>query len=82
MSAFFFWIAMGIIIPNVDLALKGWIKGFVISELSGLPVFILVFKNEPIVVVPMIIMSFVLGSIVGYLSDKYAAKAITNTLKA
>ena len=73
-SAFVHWIVLGIIIPYVSFKLKGWIKGLVIAVISSLPVIIIVLKDNPCSVIPILVMSVVLGSLVGFAGEKYADK--------
>lgn len=71
-SAFFQWIILGIVINYIDISLEGWLKGLIIAEALSIPVMILVAKTEPFSVVPIIIMSALLGSLVGSLGKKHA----------
>lgn len=70
-SAFIFWIAMGIIIPSVKWKLNSWLKGLIVAELCALPIAIIVAKNDVKSVVPIFVMTAILGSLVGYFSSKY-----------
>lgn len=72
-SAFVHWVIMGIIISYVQLPLSPWLKGLVIAELSALPVVILVAKEDPIAIAPILIMSAILGIVVGVATSKFAA---------
>jgi len=71
-SAFVFWIVMGFIIPRISLPIKSWQKGLLIAELCALPIMILVFAVDPKAIIPIAIMSAILGSLIGFLSEKYA----------
>lgn len=71
-SAFVFWVVMGIIISHSVLPIKNWIKGLTIGLISAVPVMILVFSDDPKSVIPMFIMSIILGSLVGFFTGKYA----------
>jgi hypothetical protein len=70
-SAFVFWVSMGIIIPSIDWNMRGWLKGFIVAELSALPIIILVSKTDMKSIVPIFIMTAILGSLVGYYSKKF-----------
>jgi hypothetical protein len=70
-SAFVFWIVMGIIIPNIHWNFPGWRKGLIISEMSALPIMILVAKSDVKAVIPIFIMTAILGSFVGYCSNRF-----------
>jgi len=70
-SAFIQWIALGLIIPYVNWDMHPWLKGFIIAELSALPIMILVFAKEPKSIVPIIIFSAVLGIAVGLAGARF-----------
>jgi len=61
LSAFSHWVILGLIIPFVDWNIEPWIKGLIIGELSGIPIMILVFKEDKKAIIPMIIFSAILG---------------------
>ena len=71
-SAFAFWIVMGFVITHTSLRIKSWQKGLVIALVSAIPVMILVAKDDPKALLPMMIMSVILGSLVGFFTEKYA----------
>ncbi len=71
-SAFFQWVVLGVIINYIDIGLRGWLKGFVVAEAAAVPIMILVAKTEPLSIIPIIIMSAILGSLVGFVGEKYA----------
>jgi hypothetical protein len=72
LSAFIFWVVMGIIISYSSVKVHSWLKGFIISWLCSLPVLILVSENGFIGIVPIMIMTTILGSMVGFLTGKFA----------
>ena len=72
LSAFVFWLVMGILISYTVMPLKGWLKGSVVAEISSLPVAIIVFSNDRKSVIIILAMSALLGAFVGYLTEKYA----------
>lgn len=71
LSAFFFWIISGFLIANTNLKIKGVVKGLVISFLVLLPSAILIGWKEPVTLIPIFIMTSILGSALGYFIDKY-----------
>jgi hypothetical protein len=71
LSAFFFWIISGFLIANTNLRVKGVIKGLIISFLVLLPCAILIGWQEPFSLIPIFIMTVILGSGLGYCVDKY-----------
>ena len=72
LSAFVFWLVMGIVISYAVMPLKGWLKGLVIAEISSLPIVIIVFASEPASVLIILTMSAILGSLIGHFTAKYA----------
>jgi len=71
-SAFFHWVALGIIISYISMDIRGWLKGLIIAEISSIPIAIIVAQNDPVSVIPIIIMSAILGSLVGFFSGRFA----------
>jgi len=71
-SAFVFWLVMGFIISNVSLPIKNWLKGMIVASISAIPIIILVSAKGLINAVPIIAMTLILGSLLGYLTGKYA----------
>ncbi len=65
-SAFVFYLILPFIIFNVDIfGMIWWLKGGVISLALALPVIIIVAKENKNSVPPMLVMSAVLGTIIG-----------------
>lgn len=65
-SAFIHWVALGLIIPFVNWEITPWLKGLIIAEISTLSVMALVFAKEPKSIIPIVIFTAILGSLVGY----------------
>lgn len=65
-SAFVYYLVMPFIVYHVNLFNDIWyIKGGIIGLLLALPVIIMVAKDDKKSAIPMVIMSLVLGSLVG-----------------
>ncbi len=65
-SAFIFYFIMPFIILNTDLfGMAWWLKGGVIALALALPVIIIVSKEDKKSVPPMVVMSVVLGTLIG-----------------
>ncbi len=65
-SAFIFYLAMPFIIFNIDLfGMVWWLKGGVITLVLAMPVIILVSKEDKRSVPPIVVMSIVLGTLIG-----------------
>jgi hypothetical protein len=71
LSAFSLWVVSGFFIANTNIKIKGVVKGLIISLLVLLPSAILIGWKEPISLIPICIMTFILGSALGYCVDKY-----------
>ena len=66
LSAFFHWVVLGLIIPFVSWDVAPWLKGLIIAEISAVPVLFMVVAEDKKAVIPITIMSAVLGSAVGF----------------
>jgi hypothetical protein len=71
-SAFIHWVVLGVIISYIEMPLSPWLKGLVIAEISALPVIILVAKTDMKSILPMVVMSGILGVAVGIATAKFA----------
>ena len=71
LSAFSLWIVSGFLIARTDIKFKGAIKGVIVSLLVLLPSAILIGWKEPLSLVPILIMTLILGAGLGYLINKY-----------
>lgn len=69
-SAFAQWILLGFIINYTAFGIKGWLKGLVIAFSLSIPILILIAKTELVSIIPIAIMSILLGALVGMLSAK------------
>lgn len=71
-SAFVQWVVLGFLISYVQVPLASWLKGLVIAEMAALPIMILVLKSDPKSVIPIMVMSAILGALVGMATAKLA----------
>jgi hypothetical protein len=71
-SAFVHWIILGIVISYIEIPVAPWLKGTIISILCVLPIVILVSKEDPKSIIPILIMSIILGIGVGISTAKFA----------
>ncbi|MBN1780861.1 hypothetical protein JW948_07040 [bacterium] len=69
-AAFVHWVAMGVVIVYVNLPLKGWLKGLLLSLLLILSTLFMVMKESPRDMVPIFVSTVILGSLIGWLSEK------------
>lgn len=70
LSAFSLWVVAGFLIATSELRLNSILKGLLISYLLALPVYIIVGVKEPFSLVPMTIMTAILGGILGKVLEK------------
>ncbi|MFH1448755.1 MAG: hypothetical protein ABIG39_07890 [Candidatus Micrarchaeota archaeon] len=71
-SAFVLWVVSGFMISTSNLQMKGWLKGLLISVLVLMPAAILIGAKEPISLVPIGIMTLILGSSLGHAIGRLA----------
>ncbi len=65
-SAFLMWIVIGFILSITELKMNSILKGILISYLVLLPAAILIGWKEPVSLVPILIMTTILGGALGY----------------
>ncbi len=70
-SAFIMWLVIGFLLTKVDLNLKGFLRGLVISFLVLAPSAVLIGWKDPLVLVPVVLMTAVLGSLLGFGIEKF-----------
>ncbi len=71
LSAFSLWVVSGFFIAASDIRIKGLLKGVIISFLVLSPSAILIGWKEPFSLIPIFIMTSLLGSSIGFLVEKY-----------
>lgn len=71
-SAFVLWVVAGFLISTSGLPVKGWQKGLLISFLVLAPAAIIIGAKEPASLVPIGIMTLLLGSCLGYAVEKFS----------
>ncbi|NOX90199.1 MAG: hypothetical protein GXO77_14360 [Calditrichaeota bacterium] len=71
LSAFFLWIVVGFFIATTKIKLAPVLKGILIALLVLLPsAFIIAWKN-PLNLIPVLIMTLILGGLLGWLIEKF-----------
>ncbi len=65
LSAFFHWVVLGLIIPFVSWNIAPWLKGLIIAEITAIPILLIVAPNDKKAIIPISIMSAILGIGVG-----------------
>jgi hypothetical protein len=75
-SAFSMWIVIGFIYSSLDLKLPSAIKGILVSFIIIFPTAVLIGWKEPVTLLPIAIMTLVLGSMLGFSIDKMSIKLL------
>lgn len=65
-SAFLMWVVIGFILSVTDLKMNAILKGILFSFLVLLPAAILIGWNEPASLIPIAIVTTLLGGVLGY----------------
>jgi len=73
LSAFSMWIAVGFLISTIDLKINPIIKGILTAFLVLLPTAILIGWKEPVSLIPISIMTTILGGLLGFTINKMLA---------
>ena len=66
LSAFTHWVVLGLIIPFVSWNMVPYLKGLIIAEISAVPILLLVVPKDKKALVPITLMSAILGMGVGW----------------
>lgn len=69
-SAFCLWVVVGFMVATSSLQMPGVLKGLLISFLVLLPVLIIIAWKDSKSIPPIIIMTTVLGTLLGFFIDK------------
>jgi glycopeptide antibiotics resistance protein len=69
-SAFSMWIVVGFLLATIDLKLNSIIKGILIAFLVLLPTAILISWKEPFSLIPIVVMTTILGGLLGFSIQK------------
>ena len=70
-SAFSMWVIIGFFISTIELKVAPVLKGILISFMTLLPAAILIGTKEPFTLIPISIMTVILGSLLGFTIDKF-----------
>lgn len=71
-SAFSMWIVVGFLISTIDLKINSIVKGILIAFLVLLPSAILIGWSEPFALIPIAIMTTILGGLLGFSIHKFS----------
>jgi hypothetical protein len=74
LSAFSMWVICGFLISVVNISLHPVLKGLIVSFLVLTPCLILIAWKEPMSLIPISIMTLLLGSTLGYTIEKISGR--------
>lgn len=74
LSALCMWVVVGFLIASIELKVHSILKGFITAFLVLVPVAILIGWKEPVSLIPIAIMTTLLGAALGFAIDKLARK--------
>jgi hypothetical protein len=74
LSAFSMWVVSGFMISTSALKMNNILKGIIISFLLLFPYAILIGWNQPASLIPIAIMTLILGSLLGFSIHKFMEK--------
>ena len=72
LSAFFLWVVSGFMLSTSNLTVHPILKGIIIPFLCLLPSTFIIGWNNPFSLLPIAVMTLVLGALLGYTYDKFA----------
>lgn len=75
-SAWSMWIVVGIFIASINWKINSVIKGILVAFLTLFPISIIIGFQEPISLIPISIMTLILGSLCGYFINKFTKTQI------
>ncbi len=70
LSAFSLWVVSGLLISAVDFKMSGIVKGIFVAFLVLLPNIFIIGAQEPMTLLPIGIMTLVLGGLLGFAINK------------
>lgn len=70
LSALIMWIVVGFFISIIELKITGAIKGVIIAFLALLPTAIIIGWQNPSSLIPISLMTLILGSLLGHFIEK------------
>lgn len=74
LAAFSMWVIAGFMISTSSLKINSLLKGIVISFLLLIPSAVVIGWHQPTSLVPIFIMTLILGSLLGYFINRFGEK--------
>ena len=75
-AAFSLWVIAGFMISTSNLKINGVLKGILISFLLLIPSAVIIGWHQPTSLIPIFIMTLILGSLLGYFIDRFGEKTL------
>jgi hypothetical protein len=72
LSAFTMWIVIGFFVSIIDLKINHILEGIIISLLVFLPNSFIIGWDDPSSLVPIIIITIIIGGLIGYFVNRYS----------
>lgn len=72
LSAFFLWVVSGFMLATSNLKLPPILKGIIISFMCLLPSVFIIGWEDPLSLLPIIIMTLILGTLLGFVYGRVA----------
>ena len=72
LSAFFLWVVSGFMLSTSNLTIHPVLKGIIIPFICLLPSTFIIGWNDPFSLLPIAIMTLILGTALGYTYNKFA----------
>lgn len=70
LSAFTMWVVVGFLVSVADIKINSILKGILIAFLVLSPCAVIIGAQEPLSLIPIFVMTLILGGGVGYLTDR------------
>lgn len=70
LSAFIMWVVVGFFLSTSSLKIRGPVKGIVVAFLVLAPNTFIIAAQEPRILIPISIMTLLLGSVLGWVMEK------------
>ena len=74
LSAFTLWLVVGFLISVTDIKIPGWLKGVLLAFLVLLPSAVIIGAKEPFSLIPIAILTSILGALLGYTYHRVVKK--------
>lgn len=72
LSAFSVWVIVGFFVATSNLKINNALKGILISFLALIPAAVLIAWQEPISLIPISVMTLILGGLLGHFVDRFS----------